>query len=211
MDDAKPSYTQEEVNEILRRALSQEASRESVLSHDELVEIATEAGIDRSSLDQAISDLAQEHMREVARKDEAADIAAERKVQSKRFFASLISHAALNAFVYLVSTHLLGSSLWAWVLLGSGVVLTLRLRHVLFPYERVARRRRRELRQREREQRAASRAAWGKRLFGSPPVAGNPKGFENAVQKGVEILLAVAERKLDEHRSRAKEGRRPPT
>jgi hypothetical protein len=205
MDGPKPSYTQEEVNEILRRALAQEASRESALSHDDLVEIATEAGIDRSSLDQAIADLAQEHVRELARQGEAAEIAAERRLEMKRFLASLVSHATLNVFVYLVATRLLGSTLWVWPLLGSGALLALKLRHVLFPYEKIVRRRKRERRQRERERRAALRADWGKKLLGTAGPAPDPaKAFEAVVQKGVSALLAIAERKLDEHRARDK-------
>lgn len=205
MDDPKPSYTQEEVNEILRRALAQEASRQSVLSHDDLVEIATEAGIDRASLDQAISDLAQEHVRELSRRGDAAEIAAERQVEMKRFLASLASLATLNVFVYLVATNLLSSSLWVWPLLGSGALLALKLRNVLFPYEKILRRRKREQRERERERRAALRADWGKRIFGSTGPAPDPsKAFEAVVQKGVSALLAIAERKLDEHRARNK-------
>lgn len=205
MAASETTYTQEEVNEILRRALTQEANRESALSHEDLVEIAMEAGIDRSSLDQAIADLAQEHMRELSRKGEAAEIIAERKVQLKRFLAALVSHAALNGFLYLVATRLLGGSWWVWPLLGSGVLLALKLRHVLFPYDKVLHRRKRERRQREREQRLAARADWRKRILG---VGGRPpdaaKVFESVVQKGVSVLLEVAERKLDEHRSAGK-------
>jgi hypothetical protein len=208
MDGPKPGYTQEEVNEILRRALTQEAGREAVLSHEDLVEIANEAGIDRSSLDQAIADLAQERVRDSARKDEAAEIAAERRVQLKRFSASLVSHLALNVFTYLVSTRLLGGAFWVWVLLASGIVMTLKLRHVIFPYERVLRRRKREDRQRERERRAALRAEWGRRIVGAGTMGDGTKTFETVVQKGVAVLLAVAERKLEEHR--AGTNQRPP-
>jgi hypothetical protein len=202
MDDSRPSYTQEEVNEILRRALAQEASRESVLSHDDLVEIADEAGIDRSALDRAMADLAQEHVRELARRGEAAELSAERTVQLKRFFASLVSHGALNALLYFVATRLVGGTWYVWPMVGSGILLTLQLRHVLFPYDKVLRRRKRERRQREREQRAAMRAEWSKRLLGPGGVSDGVKSFENVVQKGVSVLLALAERKLDEHKAR---------
>lgn len=202
MEDSKTTYTQEEVNEILRRALAEEASRESVLSHDELVEIASEAGIDRSALDRAMADLAQEHVRELARKGEAAEISAERTVQLKRFLASLVSHAALNAFLYLIATRFVGGTWYVWPLLGSGILLTLKLRYVLFPYDKVVRRRKRERRQREREQRAAMRAEWSKRLLGPGGVSDRAKAFENVVEKGVSVLLALAERKLDEHKAR---------
>jgi hypothetical protein len=211
MDASDPTYTQEEVNEILRRALTREAARDSVLTHDDLVEIAVEAGIDRSSLDQAIADLAQQHVRELARKDEAAEVAAERQVQLKRFLASLTSHAVLNAFLYLVATRLLGSSWWVWPLLGSGIVLALKLRHVLFPYDKLQSRRKRERRQQERERRAAVRADWRKRILGvAGPSPDASKAFETVVQKGVSVLLEVVERKLDQHKSREKASGRSP-
>jgi hypothetical protein len=205
MDGSQPSYTQEEVNEILRRALAREAGRETVLSHADLVDIADEAGIDRAALDQAIADLAQEHVRELARQDEALEIAAERKVQLKRFTASLASHAALNIFLYFMATRVLGGSWWVWPLLGSGVLLALKLRHVFFPYDKVLRRRKRERRQRERESRAALRAEWGKRILGKGHVAPDGKAFETVVHKGVLALLSIAERKLDQHQRREKD------
>lgn len=229
MDGSQTSYTQEEVNEILRRALAQGAHQETLLTHDDLVEIADEAGIPRTALDQAMADLAQEHMRELARKDEAAELAAERRVQLNRFIASLFSLAAMNAFLYLMATRVLGGSWWVWPLLGSGALLTLKLRHVLFPYDKLLRSRRRERRQREREQRAALRAEWGKRIFGGlGGLGGRPgsrvgdrlevsqvampdgKAFEIVVQKGVSALLAIAERKLDEHQRREKARLRHP-
>ncbi len=203
MDDSKPGYTQEEVNEILRRALAQETGRESTLSHDDLVDIASEAGIDRSALDRAITDLAQERMRDVARSSEAAQVAGERKVQLKRFLASLVTHGTINAFLYVMATRLTGGTWYVWPLLGSGIVLALQLRHVLFPYDKLQRRRKRERRQLERERRAALRAEWGKRFLGaSSGIPDGMKGFENVVEKGVSVLLAIAERKLDEHKTR---------
>jgi len=205
MDGSQPSYTQEEVNEILRRALAREAEHKTVLSHADLVDIADEAGIDRAALDQAIADLAQEHVRELARRDEALEIAAERSVQLKRFTASLASHAALNLFLYFMATRVLGGSWWVWPLLGSGVLLALKLRHVFFPYDKVLRRRKREHRQHERESRAALRAQWGKRILGKGHVVPDGKAFETVVQKGVLALLSIAERKLDQHQRREKD------
>ena len=59
MTDPQAHYTQEEINEIIRRALSEPASRERALSHAELVEIAAEAGIERDALERATAELAQ--------------------------------------------------------------------------------------------------------------------------------------------------------
>jgi len=203
MDGTETRYTQEEVNEILKRALAQEAGRERVLSRDELVEIASEAGIEREALDRAMVELAQEHSREFARKNEAAEIAAERTVQIKRFTASLVSHAVLNGFLYFVSTRLIVGGWFVWPLMGSGVLLALKLRHVLFPYDKVQRKRRQAERQRERERKRAEREAWKKRIFGdSEQIVDGVRRFENVVQGGVSILLSVAERKLAEHKAR---------
>jgi hypothetical protein len=203
MTSSDTRYTQDEVNEILKRALAQEVGQERVLGHDELVEIATEAGIDRESLDRAMLELAQEHTRELARRGEAAEMAAERQVQLKRFTASLVSFTALNAFLYFVCARLTGGTWFVWPLLGSGVLLALQLRHVLFPYDKVQRRRRRAERQREQERRRAERDAWKRRIFGgAQDGTDGVKRFESVVEAGVSALLGVAERKLAEHKAR---------
>jgi len=203
MDSSQPIYSQEEVNEILKRALAQEAGRERVLSHDELVEIATEAGIERESLDRAMADLAQDRVRELARQDEAAEMTAERRVQLKRFGARLASHAVLNGFLYFVCTHFTGGAWYVWPLLASGVLLAWQLRHVLFPYDKVIRRRKRAERERARLHRRQAREAWKARLFaGGASPTDNLKRFESVVQVGVSALLTIAERRLAEHRDR---------
>lgn len=210
MDPSQPQYTQEEVNEILKRALSREAGQERVLSHDELVDIATEAGIDREALDRAMVELAMEHTRALARKSEASEIAAERQVQLKRFGASLISHAVLNGVLYLINLKLIGGTWFVWPLIGSSVLLALRLRHVIFPYDKVMRRRKQAERQREQERKRAEREAWKQRVFGGVEKSASDgvKRFETVVQAGVSALLTVAERKLAEHKAREEEQRR---
>lgn len=209
MDSSKPIYTQDEVNEILKRALAREASAERVLGHDELVEIASEAGIDRDALDRAMAELAQEHTRALARQDEVVEIAHERRLQLKRFAAALTSHAVLNAFLYFICVRFTGGNWFVWPLLGSGALLALQLRHVLFPYEKVERRRRLAERQREKERKRAEREAWKERLFGGgrhreENARGIEKQFEIVVQAGVSALLGIAERKLAEHKQRDK-------
>ena len=203
MDGSKPIYSQEEVNEILKRALSQEAERERVLSHDELVEIATEAGIERESLNRAMAELAQEHARALDNRSELAEIAAERRVQLKRFGAALTSHAVLNGFLYFLCVRFTGGTWYVWPLLGSGVLLALQLRHVIFPYDKLQRRRKQVERERERLRKRAEREAWKQRIFGlGANSVDNVKRFESVVQVGVSALLAIAERKLAEHRER---------
>ena len=203
MSNAKPTYSQAEVNEIIRRALDRQTEREGHLDHDDLVAIADEVGIDRESLERATAELAQTRDSKLSRQDEAKEIAEERAIQLKRFGASLLSHAIMNSVFYYIDTRFFGGVWFKWPLLGSAILLTLRLRHVLAPYDRMLRRRRKEERQREREQRRAARAAWKQRLFSeikSP--SDNAKEFEKVVQSGVAALLEIASRKLDEHKSR---------
>ena len=79
------TYSQEEVTEILKRALRQQSLRNNQLSHDELVEMANEVGIDRDSLDAATADLAQTRQTELVQHDEARELAEERTRRFNRF------------------------------------------------------------------------------------------------------------------------------
>jgi len=105
-----------------------------------------------------------------------------------------------------------GGDWFVWPLLGSGVLLALQLRHVLFPYDKVQRRRKLAERQREKERKRAEREEWKQRFFGGGQrLAENAKGiekqFETVVQAGVSALLTIAERKLAEHKRRDQDRR----
>jgi hypothetical protein len=209
MSDAQAKYTQEEINEIIKRALSEQARNEHQLSHAELVEIAAEAGIEREALERATAELAQARTHELAQLDESREIAAERTVQLKRFGASAVSFSILNGFLYLIDSHFTGGSWYFWPLLGSGALLAMQVRHVLFPYDKILRRRRNEENRLARERRRAAREAWKQKLFeGGGAVAQGAKEFETAVQSGVAALLKIATRKLEEHVERAQDRRR---
>jgi hypothetical protein len=200
MSNAKPTYSQAEVNEIIRRALDKQAERQDHLDHDDLVAIADEVGIDRESLERATAELAQSQVGKLSRRDQAKEIAEERTLQLKRFGSSLLSHAVMNGVLYYIDTHFFAGGWFKWPLLGSAIFLTLRLRHVLAPYDTMVRRLRKEERRREREQRKAARAAWKHRLVAewkSP--SDGAKEFEKVVQSGVASLLEIASRKLNEH------------
>ena len=204
MSNAKPTYSQAEVNEIIRRALDKQAERQDQLNHADLVAIADEVGIDRESLEHATAELAQTRDLELSQQDDARAIAAERAFQIRRFGGALLKHALMNGICYYVDTRFFGGEWFRWPLLGSAIFLTLRLRHVLSPYDQLARRRKREERWRKREQKRAARAAWKERLFSDVRSPDNAKEFEKVVQNGVAALLEIASRKLDEHRSRRK-------
>ena len=209
MSAPQAEYTQEEVNEIIRRALGAQAIDERVLSHAELVEIAAESGIEREALERATAELAQARTQELARQVESRAIAAERTVQLKRFGASAVSYSILNGFLYLIASRFTGGTWYVWPLLGSGALLALQVRHVIFPHDKILRNRRREEKRRERERRRAARAAWKHKLFeGGDAVAQGAKEFETVVQSGVTALLKIATRKLEDHVEREEDRRR---
>ena len=200
---SKPTYSQAEINEIIRRALDKQSEREGHLDHDDLVAIADEVGIDRESLERATAELAQTRVSRLSRQDEAKEIAEERTLQLKRFGATLLSHAVMNGVLYYIDTRFFAGAWFKWPLLGSAILLTFRLRNVLAPHDKMLRRRRKEERKREREQRRAARAAWKQRLVAEwKPPSDHAKEFEKVVQSGVAALLEIASRKLDEHKSR---------
>jgi heme exporter protein D len=209
MSAPQAEYTQEEVNEIIRRALGAQAIDERVLSHAELVEIAAESGIEREALERATAELAQARTQELARQVESRAIAAERTVQLKRFGASVVSYSILNGFLYLIASRFTGGTWYVWPLLGSGALLALQVRHVIFPHDKILRNQRREEKRRERERRRAARAAWKHKVFeGGDVVAQGAKEFETVVQSGVTALLKIAARKLEDHVEREESRRR---
>src|SRR6266498_851360 len=100
--DSKRTYSQEEVTEILKRALRQQSLRNQNLSHDELVEMAGEVGIDREALEAATTDLAQTRAEELARQNEARELADERSRLFNKFVSSLLTYVIVNAILYFV-------------------------------------------------------------------------------------------------------------
>ncbi len=203
MTSDKPTYTQDEINEIIRRALDAQAERRDDLDHDDLVAIADEAGIDRASLERATAELAQVRTRKLAQHDEAMEIREERALQLKRFGSTLVSHAVMNGILYFVDTRFFHGAWFKWPLLCSAILLTFRLRHVIAPHDRLLRRRKRERRRRERQEKRAERAAWKQEfLRAGGTSADGAKEFEKVVQSGVAALLQIASRKIDEHANR---------
>lgn len=199
--DLKPTYSHEEVTEILRRSLEQQGERgERALTHEELVEMAAEIGIDRDALDAATATLAQEHALELARRHEAKDLAVERGIQARRFAQSVMSLGIVDVAAYLADAHAGGLEWFFWPLLGSGVIWAWQLKNVIFPHDKLERRKRRELRLAEKERRRAERERWKQEVLqrGSA-IADGAREFERAVSAGVTALLRAATRKLEEH------------
>jgi hypothetical protein len=203
MAEPKKSYTQDEVNEILKRALSQQSLREQTLSHEDLVQVAAEVGIDRSALEAATVDIDKARQAELAQRTEAAEVAAERRTQLRRFIGSGIRLGVINAVIYFVDMNFTGGTWFEWPLVGSAVLLALEFRHVLAPEKQLERRRRREERRRVRAARRAQvediKQKFISATSGAPEAA---REFETAVQAGVTALVKVATKKLERHLER---------
>jgi hypothetical protein len=214
MGDSERTYKQEEVTEILKRALKAQSLRNKVLSHDELVEMAAEVGIDKDAIEAATTELAQTKAEELARQNEAAELATERARLFARFVWSLANYVVVNALLYVIDRRFTGGTWFFWVLIGWGLVLLLQIRSIIFPHASLHRRRLRELKMKERLARRALRAERRQRAresFADVAAKGHAfehgaKEFEHAVQAGVAALLGVAARKIREHADRERQG-----
>jgi hypothetical protein len=221
----KRTYSQEEVTEILKRAMKQQRLQNQDLSHEELVEIAGEVGIDRGAVESATAELVATRAGELAREQGARELAEERARLFNGFVSHLFVYLVIGGALYFIDHRLTGGTWFYWVLLGWGTLLLLQLRRVIFPQGSLARRKARELKRASRLERRALREAKHKKLrqaFGLDPtrspeergqdvqaaVQAGAREFETAVQAGVAALLNVTARKIHEHASRAAEGER---
>ena len=213
MSASRPTYTQEEVTEILKRALRQQSMRDQGLSHDQLLEMADEVGIDRAALETAAGELERVRADELVRSNESRELTEERSRLFVRFVSSLLTYLVVNVALYFLDRQLTGGAwLSYWVMFVWGLGLLFQLRNVLFPAHSLQRRKRRELKLAEREQRRAEREERRRRMHqawnggATPMFQAGAKEFESAVQAGVDALLSVAARKIHEHASKASEG-----
>jgi hypothetical protein len=112
MSDTAPrrTYNQEEVNEILKRALRQQSLQKQTLTHDELVEMADEVGIDRESIEAATADLAQTRAEELVQSNEARELAEERARRFSRFVSSLFTYLVIGVLLYVIAMKTGGGS-----------------------------------------------------------------------------------------------------
>jgi hypothetical protein len=213
MSDPAPgrTYSQEEVTEILKRALRQQSLRGNQLSHAELVEMANEVGIDREALDAATVDLAQSRETELALHGEARELAEERARRFSRFVSSLFTYLVIGVILYFVDLKTSGGTWFYWPVMGFAIALAFQLRGIFFPHEGLEKRRRRALKEARRQERREAREALRNKMratFGVPPsqaVNHGAKEFEAAVQAGVAALLTVAARKIQDHAHRSME------
>jgi hypothetical protein len=164
---SKRTYTQEEVTEILKRAMKQQSLQKQGLSHEELVEMANEVGIDRAAVESATTELVETQAEELARSEDARALAEERTRLFTSFVTSLFFYVVICGALYFIDTRFTGGTWYYWAALGWGIALLFQLRRVMFPHQSLEKRRRRELKKAAREQKRAVRQARQRQLRAS--------------------------------------------
>lgn len=194
------TYSREEADEILRRALLQQTG--DGISHDDLVAAAREVGIPEGAVEQAASQLGEHRLI----KDRVEII---RRQKRRGFGKHLLSYLIANSGIFLFDYFDGGPWFFHYMLILWGIILLLFGIRQLAPEEAgLVRRAERELekeqRKLERQRRRSAREA------GAPVAPGAAKEFERAVQEGVNALLGAAARTIRTYtpgqRFRADEG-----
>jgi hypothetical protein len=180
MADARPVYSDDEVEEILRRAIEREAKSARGLRRDDLVAAAAEIGIDATYVDHAIDEI------EAEKRAKGRDASAERaevaiaKDEEEAIRRRLRHRFYRHALVWLVvSMALFMMNMWSspntwwffWPNLSWGVIVAIHAIHALFPSEAKI----------EKEQWKKQRRASKRRR--------RDREFELAVERGVERML----------------------
>jgi hypothetical protein len=202
---SKRTYSQEEVTEILKRAMKQQNLQKQGLSHEELVEMANEVGIDRSALESATAELVQSQAHEMARLDEARALAEERTRLFTRFVSSLFFYLVICGALYFIDMKFTGGTWYYWPVLGWGIALAFRLHAVFFPQQSLERRRARELKRAQKAQRRALRHEQARRLRMSFGLDGHEELHRLKAEKHGRHAGAAARDKAQEEARRAAE------
>jgi hypothetical protein len=180
-------YTRAEADEILRRALAEQA--DGGISHDDLVAAAREVGIPEAAIEAAASQLG-EHV-EIERR-----VGLLRQRKQRAFFRHVLTFVIVNAGVFMFDWLDAGAWFFQFPLLVWSVILMLFGVMQLAPNpEGLARRAEREL---EKERR---RERWRRKLLPKSEqprttVREGAREFEAAVEHGVSELLSAAARAL---------------
>jgi hypothetical protein len=190
------TYSREEADEILRRALAQESP--DGINHDDLVAAAREVGIPESAIEAAAGQVGEHQI--VKQRVERL-----RRQKRRGFVRHLVTFLIVNGGIFLFDYFDGGPWFFQYVLIVWGIVLLLLGIRQLAPEEAgLVRRAERELtkerRRAERERRRLGRASGHP---GGVPAAA--KEFEQAVQEGANALLSAAARAIRDFTPAAKQ------
>lgn len=172
----RPVYSDDEVSEILRRAIERQQQSNTGLRRDELVAAAAEIGIDATYVDHAIDEIEAEkrERREGARIASANDDeAAIRRRLRHRFYRHAATWLIVSTALFLMNALSSPGTWWFyWPLIGWGIGVGIDGVNSLFPSESKI----------EKEQERIHRRGKKKRR--------RDREFELAVERGVEKMLS---------------------
>lgn len=200
MADSKRRYSEQEMKEILHRALEREQEEDGI-THEEMLAAASEIGVDRAAIDEAVADIAAKK-KMLAQADAATESKKLVERDARRaglhaFFRSLVTYLVIGGGLYFVYQRFPGSSWYFWMMLFWGIGVALQLTRVFFPHagkENTRRARRNLERQARRDKKREAKRAMRE----------GEAAFERAVTNGVAHLLSVAAKHIDEHVEEAK-------
>lgn len=168
---AKRTYTQEEVDAILDRALRAQAKDGTGLTHEELVSAAAEVGIPREAIDAA----AREGAVETSDQELLRAWKRRARIRFLRHFVTYVLVIAMLAFI-----NMMTAPAFPWfgiVALAWGIGIAMHFLGTFFAdEERVL------VRERRRAEKLARRNRWRKR----------GERFEDVVEQGVRALVDIA-------------------
>jgi hypothetical protein len=204
-------YSDEEVDEILRRAIERQKDQGAGLSHDDLVAAAGEIGIAPADVEAAVAEVRQAGSGKAA---VAEPVDEDTKLylldrQSRRagFLRHLATYLVVNGALAGMNA-LTGGTWWVlWVVLGWGIGIALHGLGALLPDD-PARRARRTQRLRHRRDKETRRLReQERRQERRRERRSREKAFESAVQEGVGLLLSAAARKIEDAVERSRRER----
>lgn len=173
------TYTREEADEILRRALQTQTF--DGISHDDLVAAAREVGIPSDAIEAAAADLGDHH----ALNERVLKLRLRKRAA---FFRHLVIYLIANAGIFLVDWVVKGEQFFLYPLIIWGVIVALFGVGQLAPdADALLRQAEREL-EKERRKEARRRRTDGPRKPGGRVT----QEFEAAVEEGVSALLGAA-------------------
>lgn len=186
-------YSREEVQAIVARALR--APSADAVTHDELLSIGRELGIDPGALEAAAREASEESALREA-------IETERREARRGLVAHAIPFVLVNAALALTNLLVGGAPWFLWSLFGWGIGMLFHARAVFFPdpVAQERRARRRLARERERAEREAQRRA----------VREGAKQLGAAVEQAVPEILGAVAQAIDRSVQESRRANAPP-
>jgi hypothetical protein len=137
MAEPPPTYSREEMDAILKRAIERQQAKTDGIGHEELVEAAGEVGIPREEVEAAARDLAAEKARQPEAAATRAPVAMTdgRRREIRRFFRRAAGFGVLTLFFYFLSGGGM-NGWWIWAAMGFGVSLAMNAIKIAFYDER---------------------------------------------------------------------------